>query len=62
MIEFKLDRDKYYHLYIEISNWCNEQFGDLFTNDRWQQRFAFGTQFMQFEREEDAALFALRWL
>lgn len=60
MTEFKLERDEYYHKHRDIAQWCFEQFG--YMDDRWYQRFAFGTQFMQFEREEDAALFALRWL
>lgn len=61
MIEFKLDRDEYYHKHIEIARWCAEQFGYM-RLDRWYQRFAFGTQFIQFVREEDASLFALYWL
>ena len=62
MIEFTLEREKYYHRHRDIAQWCCDQFGDNFPNYRWYQRFAFGTQFMQFEREEDASLFALYWL
>lgn len=40
--------------------WCCEQFGSEFTPDhqRWQLRFP---SEWRFEREEDAALFALTW-
>ena len=61
MTEFKLERDEYYHRHRDIAQWCWEQFGEM-DPGRWYQRFAFGTQFMQFEREEDASLFALYWL
>jgi len=59
--EFTLERDRYYHRHQDIATWCTEQFGED-SQDRWCQRFAFGTQLMQFEREEDASLFALYWL
>lgn len=64
MIEFKLDRDTHYHRHIEIGEWCDEHIGAMGTEPdlRWHRKFAFGTQFYYFEREEDASLFALYWL
>ena len=64
MIEFKLDRDTHYHKHIEIGLWCDKHIGAMGTESdlRWYRKFAFGTQFYCFEREEDAALFALKWL
>lgn len=64
MIEFKLDRDTHYHRYIEIGDWCDEHIGPMSIGPglRWYRKFAFGTQFYCFERDEDASLFALYWL
>jgi hypothetical protein len=62
MIAYTLNREEYYHKHVEIEQWCNQQFGDLYSTDRWQRKFAFGTQFFEFKHEKDAALFALKWL
>ena len=48
--------------FIAAANWCVEMFGEA-KLDRWytdSQPF-FDTEFI-FQREEDATLFALRWL
>lgn len=48
--------------YIDAANWCVDMFGSA-SLDRWYtdtQPF-FDSEFI-FKREEDAALFALRWL
>lgn len=64
MIELILDRDQFYHRQDELQDWCTEHFGEQSTGTdlRWYRKFAFGTQFYYFKREQDASMFALRWL
>ena len=63
MIEFTLPRDKYYHRHTEIFEWCVDNFGQNNKLEyRWFVRFAFGDQFISFQQEKDASLFALYWL
>jgi hypothetical protein len=64
MIQYSLDRDRYYHRQDELLDWCAEHFGEqgIGPDLVWGRKFAFGTQFYYFKREEDAIMFALRWL
>lgn len=66
MTEIRLDRN-YYHLHIQIGQWCEEQFGpvDFFTpgnNQRWWRNMAFGYQEYHFAKEADASFFTLYWV
>lgn len=63
MIEVQLNRD-YYIKHTVIYNWCTEMFGPSYRPGelyRWSMSEAFGNQFYQFERDEDATLFTLKW-
>jgi len=70
MTKVILNRD-YYHLHMEIWNWCKSQFGpawilneaaNCFEHGAWQMSEAFGHQHYTFDREEDAVLFTLKWV
>ena len=63
MTEFILPKHQYYHQQHKINDWCVDNFGQNNKLEyRWFVRFAFGDQFISFQREEDASLFALYWL
>jgi len=44
----------------EIVDWCVRQFGD--GRSRWQSQATIHYMDFMFEREEDAALFIMKWM
>lgn len=69
MTKIILNRD-YYHLHLEIWNWCKQQYGPAWTVDKtgkfsqnsWSMSEVFGHQQYSFDNDEDATLFALKWV
>lgn len=69
MITYNLNRD-YYHLHIEMISWVRDNLGPggwrvpdyKRWGDRWGIQISFGHQTWYFVKEEDASLFALKWL
>lgn len=62
--EIQFDKDRYHELEQMIS-WCRQSIGPggyLFGDHCvWQIETVFGTSTFTFKRDQDAALFALRW-
>jgi len=69
MIKVTLNRG-YYPKQLEIWNWCEQQYGPAWTKNEvgnfecgvWQMSEVFGHQQYTFSNEEDATLFALKWV
>ncbi len=71
MIEIKFNRDRY-HEHLKMIDWCRENIdGDNWGWEenvleldkyRWYVSITFGITQFCFSKEEDAALFALRWV
>ena len=46
----------------EIYRWCEEQFRPRSeSHNRWKMGYLSNGQFWEFQREQDAVLFSLRW-
>lgn len=68
-VNIKIGRDRYRDQ-GEMIDWCEEHFGErgifsesvgLRRGGRWQCSWAFGTLWLEFVDEGDAAFFSLRW-
>ena len=66
LIEIKLGRE-YYHQYLDITSWCERQFGlgdwgDPAKGSSWGSETSFGYTHLYFRNEKDALLFCLKWM
>lgn len=66
LISVKLGKD-YYHLYKDMTNWCEKKFGigdwgEPSIHNTWGNEILYGTTFFYFRKESDAIIFSLRWL